>query len=122
MKDKPLVIFITLLGGAVSSICCILKGVGLLWTLFITLVTLIVFMIIGLIVNKLMTEVRNEVAEKERLEAKRAEDERRELELQAMEAIERGGKSSDEQPQEDEESEGDADSQSTDNTASEEGV
>lgn len=91
MKDKPLVIIITLLGGAVCSICCILKRAGLLWTLLATFITLLVFLIIGLIVNRFYTEVRNEViaadkereriAEEERL--KREEETRRREEWEA---------------------------------------
>ena len=76
MKDKPLVIIITLLGGAVCSICCILKRAGLLWTLLATFITLVVFMIIGLIVNKFYTEVRNEVAEADKEKERLAEEER----------------------------------------------
>ena len=91
MKDKPLVIIITLLGGAVCSICCILKRAGLLWTLLATFITLLVFLIIGLIVNRFYTEVKNEViaadkereriAEEERL--KREEETRRREEWEA---------------------------------------
>ncbi len=75
MKDKPLAIIITLLGGAVCSICCILKGVGLLWTLLTTLITLLVFLLIGLIVNRNLSAVKKEYeeAEKERKEMLEAE-------------------------------------------------
>ncbi len=76
MKDKPLVIIITLLGGAVCSICCILKRAGLLWTLLATLITLVVFMIIGLIINKFYTEVKNEVIEADKERERLAEEER----------------------------------------------
>ncbi len=87
MKDKPLVIIITLLGGAVCSICCILKRAGLLWTLLATLITLLVFMIIGLIVNKFITEVRNEVKAADEEKARIAEEERLRLaELEARRA------------------------------------
>lgn len=125
MKEKPIAIFITLLGGAVSSICCILKGAGLLWTLFITFISLLVFMIVGLIVNKMITEVKNEVEEKEKIEARRAEEERREKELAALEAIENGGRASEEQNDDGAEpQDGSAvqNSDDTDNTADEEGV
>ncbi len=76
MKDKPLVIIITLLGGAVCSICCILKRAGLLWTLLATLITLVVFMIIGLIINKFYTEVKNEVIEADKERERLAVEER----------------------------------------------
>lgn len=84
MKDKPIVIIITLLGGAVSSICCILKGIGLLWTLLITLITLIVFMIIGLFVNKVYSDIRQEL-EAQKREQERIAEERR-IEREAREA------------------------------------
>ena len=87
MKDKPLVIIITLLGGAVCSICCILNRAGLLWTLLATLITLIVFMIIGLIVNRFITEVREEVRAADEEKARLAEEERlRQAELEARRA------------------------------------
>ena len=76
MKDKPLVIIITLLGGAVCSICCILKRAGLLWTLLATFITLVVFMIIGMIVNRFYTEVKNEVIAAEKEKARLEEEER----------------------------------------------
>ena len=76
MKDKPLVIIITLLGGAVCSVCCILKRAGLLWTLLATFITLVVFMIIGMIVNRFYTEVRNEVIAAEKEKARLEEEER----------------------------------------------
>ena len=87
MKDKPLVIIITLLGGAVCSICCILKRAGLLWTLLATLITLVVFLIIGIIVNRFITEVRNEVKAADEEKARLAEEERlRQAELEERRA------------------------------------
>ena len=76
VKDKPLVIIITLLGGAVCSICCILKRAGLLWTLLATFITLLVFLIIGLIVNRFYTEVKNEVIAADKERERIAEEER----------------------------------------------
>ena len=77
MKDKPLVIIITLLGGAVCSICCILKRAGLLWTLLATFITLVVFMIIGMIINRFYTEVKNEVIEADKERERLAEEDLR---------------------------------------------
>ena len=85
MKDKPIVIIITLLGGAVSSICCILKGIGLLWTLLTTLICLFIFMIVGLCVNRVYLQIKSEVEAAE-AEKKRIEEElQREIELENAE-------------------------------------
>lgn len=74
MKDKPLAIIITLLGGSVACICCIVKGAGLLWTLLTVLISLFVFMIIGLIVNRISNQIRTEVEEREKEELRIAEE------------------------------------------------
>ncbi len=87
MKDKPLVIVITLLGGAVCSVCCLLNGAGLLWTLLMTLLSLILFMFIGMIVNKFVGEVVSEVREADREKARKEEEERiKKLELEEKKA------------------------------------
>ena len=84
MKEKPIAIVIMLLGGAVASICCILMRIKLLYTLLIVLGTLLVFMVIGLIVNRIYSGIKAEIAEKEKEEAWRLEQER----LAALEAEE----------------------------------
>ena len=63
-----------LLGGATACICCIIRRVGLLRTLIFTLISLIIFMIIGLIANKLYINLKAEVEEQEK--AKKEEEER----------------------------------------------
>lgn len=80
MKDKPIVIYITLLAGLVSCIVCILNNAGLLNTLLYTLITLVVFVFIGLIANKIISEINHEVEEKDLAEKRRLEDEQREKE------------------------------------------
>ena len=74
MKEKPLAIVITLVGGLVACICCIIRKAGLLKTLIAVLVSLIVFMIIGLIIHKIYTSIKQEVdeAEQKRIEEEEA--------------------------------------------------
>ena len=81
MKEKPLAIVITLTGGLVACICCIIRRAGLLKTLIAVLVSLIVFMIIGLIVNKIYMTIKTEVIEREKEEA-RIEEEKRLAQLE----------------------------------------
>ena len=76
MKEKPIAIVITLTGGLVACICCIIRRAGLLKTLVAVLVSLIVFMIIGLIVNKIYMTIKAEVIEKEKEEARIEEEQR----------------------------------------------
>lgn len=75
MKDKPIVVIVMLLGGAVSCICSIMNGAGLLWTLLTTLITLFAFMLIGLCVNKVYAGIKADLdaikAEEERIEEER---------------------------------------------------
>ena len=80
MKEKPLAIVITLIGGATACICCIIRKVNLLYTLLIVLICLVVFMILGLVVNRFYSSIKAEVDEKEREERTRREREERRLE------------------------------------------
>ncbi len=65
MKDKPLVIVITLIGGLAASLCCIVNRAGLLTTLISVLVALVIFMIVGLIVNNIIVKQNKIVEERE---------------------------------------------------------
>ena len=76
MKDKPIAIIVTLLGGAVACICCICKGAGLLWTLFMTLIALCAFMVIGSFVNNIYANIKAEVNEQEKEKARQEEEQR----------------------------------------------
>ncbi len=87
VKDKPIVICVTLIAGATACICCIINKAGLFYTLLFTFIALFVFMIIGLIANKLVSGVNNEVKEAEEAEKKRLEEER--LEKERLEEEER---------------------------------
>ena len=73
MKDKPIVIIITLLAGLVACICCIIKSAGLLATLLSVLISMIIFLIIGQIVNSI-------IAKQDRIAKERAKA----LEAQAL--------------------------------------
>ena len=74
MKEKPLATSIMLLGGATACICCIIRRAGLLRTLTFTLISLIVFMIIGLIAQKLYFDLKKEVEEQEKSAKKKRKD------------------------------------------------
>lgn len=89
MKDKPIAIYITLLGGLIACICSILNNVGLFYTLLFTFIALFAFMIIGLIVNRWVSSVNKEVEEAEKAEQKRLEEERLEQERLEEEAREK---------------------------------
>lgn len=80
MKDKPIVIYVTLIAGLIASVICIIRQMTLLDTLHITFITLLVFMIIGLVANKLVFKVNKEVEDRERAERERQEAEEREKE------------------------------------------
>ena len=86
MKEKPLATSIMLLGGATACICCIIRRAGLLRTLTFTLISLIVFMIIGLIAQKLYFDPKKEVEEQEK---ERNEEEERLMRLAEEEAEEK---------------------------------
>ena len=77
MKDKPIVIIITLTAGLIACVCCILNHAGLLATLLTVLISLIVFLIIGQIVNSIFAK-QNKEAEK------RLKDEKQKLEEEAL--------------------------------------
>lgn len=66
MKDKPTAVFITLLGGLIACICCIIRDVGLLMTLLTVFISLVVFLCIGLFANKMLSSVHSEVAAAEK--------------------------------------------------------
>ena len=86
MKDKPLVIVITLLGGAIAAISCLINGASLTMTLLLVLISLIAFLIIGIVVNKIYARIKDELESKmarERIkrESEEFEREKRENEL-----------------------------------------
>ena len=83
MKDKPLVIVITLIGGLAASLCCIVNKAGLMTTLISVLVALIVFMIVGSIVNNIVAKQNKIVEEREKEE---------QMKQQALEREEEAGK------------------------------
>ena len=85
MKDRPIVIFITLIAGLVACICCIINGVGLMATLIAVFSSLIVFMILGMIVNAIIAKQRT-IAEERAKEEKFKEEEKKKEELNAEEA------------------------------------
>ena len=76
MKDKPIVIIITLTAGLIACICCIINRAGLLGTLISVLISMVVFLIVGLIVNSI-------IARQDRIAEKRARDEKQRQEEEA---------------------------------------
>jgi len=93
VKDKPIAIVITLLGGAISIVSCLINNTPPLITLIIVLVSLLAFMIIGIVAHKIYAKIKDEMEikaaqEKNRLESEAFERERRENEraLAAMSA------------------------------------
>lgn len=80
MKDRPFVGFVTLVAGLIACICCIVRGVGLFATLVTVLITLFVFMIVGMIANKLLKSVHDEVIQYEKDEQERLIREKEEAE------------------------------------------
>ncbi|MCR4721104.1 MAG: hypothetical protein K5655_05185 [Lachnospiraceae bacterium] len=86
MKDKPLVIVITLLGGAIAAISCLINGADLFMTLLLVLISLVAFLIIGIVANKIYVRIKDELDSKsarERMmrESEEFEREKRENEL-----------------------------------------
>ena len=86
MKDKPIVIVITLLGGAIAAVSCIINGAGLTMTLVLVLVSLIAFLISGIVAHKIYARIKDELESKmarERLirEHEEFEREKRENEM-----------------------------------------
>ncbi|MCR5521519.1 MAG: hypothetical protein K6F44_06375 [Lachnospiraceae bacterium] len=86
MKDKPVVIVITLLGGAVAAVSCLINGAGLTMTLLLVLISLVAFLIIGIVANKIYARIKDELESKmarERVlrESAEFEREKRENEL-----------------------------------------
>ena len=79
MKDRPIVIFITLTAGLVACICCIINKAGLVTTLIAVLVSLIVFLIIGMAVNSVIAR-QSKIAEERAKEERQREEEQREAE------------------------------------------
>ena len=76
MKDKPIVIIITLTAGLIACICCIINRAGLLGTLISVLISMVVFLIVGLIVNSI-------IARQDRIAEKRVKDEKQRQEEEA---------------------------------------
>ena len=76
MKEKPLAIIVTLVGGLAACLCCIIRKAGLLKTLTAVLISLIVFMIIGLILHKVYSSIKQEVEEAEKKKKEQEEAER----------------------------------------------
>ena len=66
MKDKPIVVIITLTAGLVACICCILKEAGLLATLIAVFASLLIFLVIGMIVNSIIAKQRHIAEEREK--------------------------------------------------------
>ena len=64
MKDKPIVIVITLLGGAIAAVSCLINGASLTITLVLVLVSLIAFLIIGIVANKIYARIKVELESK----------------------------------------------------------
>lgn len=64
MKDKPIVIVITLLGGAIAAVSCLINGASLTITLVLVLVSLIAFLIIGIVANKIYARIKDELESK----------------------------------------------------------
>ena len=85
VKDKPIVICVTLIAGFIACITCILNNAGLLYTLLFTFIALFIFMIIGSIANRFISGVNREVEEAEKAEQQRLEDEQREKEKEEEE-------------------------------------
>lgn len=85
MKDKPIVVIITLIAGAVASVCCIIKGAGLLATLVTVLITLFCFLVIGLIVNAIVSKQKY-IAEERLKDIRMAEEEEARKKLQEQDA------------------------------------
>ena len=86
MKDKPLVKVIMLLGGAIAAVSCLINRATLTWTLIIVLISLIAFLIIGIVANKIYARIKDELESKmarERIqrESEEFEREKRENEL-----------------------------------------
>ena len=86
MKDKPIVIVITLLGGATAAVSCLINGASLTTTLLFVLISLVVFLIIGIVANKIYARIKEELESKlarERMkrESEEFERERRENEM-----------------------------------------
>ena len=83
MKDKPIAVIITLIAGLIACVCCIINKAGLLGTLIMVLVTLFVFMIIGLIVNSIVAKQGRD-AEKRAKDLKAKEEEEKNNGLKEM--------------------------------------
>ncbi|MCR4721200.1 MAG: hypothetical protein K5655_05675 [Lachnospiraceae bacterium] len=102
MRDKPVVVVITLLGGAIAAVMCLVNGMQLMTTLLIVLISLIAFLIIGIVANKIYAKIKDELDSKlarERFqkESEKFEREKRENELAiARENGERPPEASDE--------------------------
>lgn len=89
MKDRPIVVFITLVAGLIASICCIVRGVGLFSTLLTVFITLVVFLFVGMIANKFLSSVHQEMIEHEKEEAERIKREKEEAEQREFEEHQR---------------------------------
>ncbi len=111
MKGKKVPTIIMLLGGLIASICCIANSFKLLVTLAVVFVALVAFLIIGLIIDKVISDINNEVRKKEEEEnrervrlakeqqEKEEEERRRAEEGEREEAPEDGGEAYDSTPQ-----------------------
>lgn len=88
MREKPLATGITLVGGAIAALCCLINRADLLTTLIIVLIALVVFMVIGLIADKVYSTIRDQVKQAQQEELDRLDRERREAQLAAEEARE----------------------------------
>lgn len=84
MKEKKLPTVIMLIGGLVASTCCLINRVSLTGTLITVFISLMVFLVIGLIAGKFITEVNDEVKKAEEEEAKRKKEAERQAELEKL--------------------------------------
>ena len=89
MKEKIITLITMLVGGFIACICCIIGKFSLLHTLEIVLLSLVVFMIIGIILDKIVTNINNEVkkAEEEKIEAEKIEAKKKADELAAAKEL-----------------------------------
>lgn len=70
MKEKMIAGIIMLAGGAVASICCVINRFSLTETLKIVLLVMLIFLIVGLIADKIISNINQEVRLKEEAEMK----------------------------------------------------
>ncbi len=65
MQGRYIPAIITLVAGLVASIICLVRGIGIIRSLTIVLITLIIFMILGIIARKIILLTLTEKPEKD---------------------------------------------------------